>query len=217
LEHGPSPWTAVSLWTYHGCGLYGAWDADWLAGGSDGISVAPALDTAAAVIILALPLFCEPLPGPKSPLGHADVKTTGQYTVVAKRNEPFIVDVVSPVGPILIDTVEQLLSSKSTSADAWASASTFCLGIVRLHDTLPRLSCSSFGGGFNVHRCDQSLGGLAVIAESALRFRSLRWWLRLASVILAGLDESGPFSGVHQQTVVDGPYLGEPARGRVSA
>jgi hypothetical protein len=34
------------------------------AGGSDGISIAPALDTAAAV--LALPLPCESLLGPKS-------------------------------------------------------------------------------------------------------------------------------------------------------
>jgi hypothetical protein len=44
----------------------GAQDADWPAGGSDGISIAPALDTAAAVIALALPLPCELLPGPKS-------------------------------------------------------------------------------------------------------------------------------------------------------
>ncbi len=56
-----------------------------------------------------------------------------------------------------------------------------------------------------------------MIAESVFRFRIKRW-LRLASVTLAGpIDESGPFSGVHQQTAVDGPYLGEPARGRVSA
>jgi hypothetical protein len=39
----------------------------------------------------------------------------------------------------------------------------------------------------------------------------------IAPVTLAGaIDESGPFGGVHQQTAVDGPYLGEPARGRVS-
>jgi len=37
-----------------------------LAGGSDGISIAPALDTTAAVIILALSLPSESLPGPKS-------------------------------------------------------------------------------------------------------------------------------------------------------
>jgi hypothetical protein len=36
------------------------------AGGSDGISIAPALDTTAAVIILALSLPSESLPGPKS-------------------------------------------------------------------------------------------------------------------------------------------------------
>lgn len=35
-------------------------------GGSDGISIAPALETAAAVIILAAPLSCEALLGPKS-------------------------------------------------------------------------------------------------------------------------------------------------------
>ena len=46
--------------------FYGAWDADWPAGGSDGISIAPALDTTAAVIIVALPLPCESLLGPKS-------------------------------------------------------------------------------------------------------------------------------------------------------
>jgi len=36
------------------------------AGGSDEISIAPALDTAAAVIMLALLPPCELLPGPKS-------------------------------------------------------------------------------------------------------------------------------------------------------
>jgi len=35
-------------------------------GDCDGISIAPALDTAMAVIILALPPRCESLPGPKS-------------------------------------------------------------------------------------------------------------------------------------------------------
>ena len=35
-------------------------------GGLDGISIAPALDTAAAEIIVALPLLRELLPGPKS-------------------------------------------------------------------------------------------------------------------------------------------------------
>jgi hypothetical protein len=39
-------------------------DAGGPAGGSEGISIAPALDTAAAVIMLALP--CEWLPAPKS-------------------------------------------------------------------------------------------------------------------------------------------------------
>jgi hypothetical protein len=46
------------------CDVY---DSGRLAAGSDGISIAPALDTTAAVIILALRLSCEPLPGPKSP------------------------------------------------------------------------------------------------------------------------------------------------------
>ena len=36
------------------------------AGGVDGTSIAPALDTAAAVIILALPPYCELASGPKS-------------------------------------------------------------------------------------------------------------------------------------------------------
>ena len=36
------------------------------AGSADGTSIAPALDTAAAVIILALPLYCELVSGPKS-------------------------------------------------------------------------------------------------------------------------------------------------------
>jgi hypothetical protein len=46
--------------------LYGAQDTVGPAGGCDGISIAPALETAAAVIILALPLACEALLGPKS-------------------------------------------------------------------------------------------------------------------------------------------------------
>jgi len=46
------------------CHVHG--DTGRAAGGSDGISLAPALDTTAAVIILALPLPCESLPGPKS-------------------------------------------------------------------------------------------------------------------------------------------------------
>jgi hypothetical protein len=47
--------------------LYDVYDSGRLAAGSDGISIAPALDTTAAVIILALRLPCEPLSGPKSP------------------------------------------------------------------------------------------------------------------------------------------------------
>src|SRR5260221_653737 len=47
--------------------LYDVYDSGRLAVGSDGISIAPALDTTAAVIILALWLPCEPLSGPKSP------------------------------------------------------------------------------------------------------------------------------------------------------
>jgi hypothetical protein len=43
-----------------------AWDTGRPAGASDEISIAPALDTAAAVIILALPLPRDLLPGPKS-------------------------------------------------------------------------------------------------------------------------------------------------------
>ena len=63
-----------------------------------------------------------------------------------------------------------------------------------------------------------SLGGSAVIAESVFRFHSIRRWVLVASVTLAGpIDDSGPFRGVHQQTAVGGPYLGEPARGRVPA
>ena len=46
--------------------LYRVSDTDRPAGSADGISIAPAVDTATAVIILALPLPCESLPGPKS-------------------------------------------------------------------------------------------------------------------------------------------------------
>jgi hypothetical protein len=41
-------------------------NAGWPAVGCGGISIAPALDTAAAEIILALPPPCEPFPGLKS-------------------------------------------------------------------------------------------------------------------------------------------------------
>jgi hypothetical protein len=43
-----------------------AWEANAPAGGFDGISIAPALEIAAAVTLLAVPLSCGALPGPKS-------------------------------------------------------------------------------------------------------------------------------------------------------
>jgi hypothetical protein len=48
------------------CDPHGVEDTGCPSGGSDGISIAPALDTSVAVIILALRLPCAPLPGPKS-------------------------------------------------------------------------------------------------------------------------------------------------------
>jgi hypothetical protein len=66
--HSPCARSAVRFgkWRLSGfrCHVHG--DTGRAAGGSDGISLAPALDTTAAVIILALPLPCESLPGPKS-------------------------------------------------------------------------------------------------------------------------------------------------------
>jgi hypothetical protein len=55
--------------------LYRVYDADRPVGGADGNSIAPALDTAAAVIILALPLPCES-PGPTSLKRMTAVPTT---------------------------------------------------------------------------------------------------------------------------------------------
>jgi hypothetical protein len=63
--------------------LYGAQDVDRPAGGCDGIWIAPALDTAAAVIILALPPPCESLPGPKSLKRMTAVPTTATKAVAS--------------------------------------------------------------------------------------------------------------------------------------
>jgi len=51
-------------------------EADRPAGGADGTSIAPALATAAAVVILALPLPCEAVSGPKSLNRMTAVPTT---------------------------------------------------------------------------------------------------------------------------------------------
>jgi hypothetical protein len=61
LIHAETPWREWNR------GLAPVWLlAGRPAGGSDGISIAPALDTVTAVIILAAPLSCEALLGPKS-------------------------------------------------------------------------------------------------------------------------------------------------------
>src|SRR5712691_11796450 len=57
------------------------------AGGSEGISIAPTLDTAADVIILALPLSCESLPGRKL-LRIPAVPTTATITVCRWYRSP---------------------------------------------------------------------------------------------------------------------------------
>ena len=57
------------------------------AGGSDGITIAPALDTAAAVII-PLPLPCESLPGPKSLKRIAAVPTTATIAATITGIKP---------------------------------------------------------------------------------------------------------------------------------
>jgi hypothetical protein len=63
--------------------LHGAQDADRMVAGCDGIWIAPALDTAAAVIILALPLPSESLPGPKSLKRMTAVPTTATKAVTS--------------------------------------------------------------------------------------------------------------------------------------
>src|ERR1700730_11940112 len=58
--------------------------SDRPAGSADGTSIAPALDTAAAVIILALPLYCELVSGPKS-LNRMPAMPTTATNAVASR------------------------------------------------------------------------------------------------------------------------------------
>jgi hypothetical protein len=61
--------------------IAGGQDADWPAGGGDGISIAPALESAAAVIILALLLPCEPFPGLRSLKRTPAVATTAMIVI----------------------------------------------------------------------------------------------------------------------------------------
>jgi hypothetical protein len=51
---------------------------------ADGTSIAPALDTAAAVIILALPPYCELVSGPKSLNRMPAVPATATNTATSK-------------------------------------------------------------------------------------------------------------------------------------